>query len=279
MNVLLPTDIEDNNKLPPEAVDTAELILFMDKLFDSLNTSKRLAPSGKPLQGGVTTGSPHLAFWRSSIPFLQNMKFFCKNKNCLVSVPSIRNFIFSVRGFIRLTKNLLSKHKFKYVLTRAFNQDPLENFFGAIRSHGARHISPDASHFENSFKALLINNFLSSHSPNSNCENDESEGALNNLYSFLNQNLIVESDCSIESPIIPNLPPNVSLTRKSRVAENTLVYISGYLVRRLSKILKCSDCKQLLQSNHELVQNVDFIEARRYNENSKLLIPGSFFIT
>ncbi|XP_044746596.1 uncharacterized protein LOC123308113 [Coccinella septempunctata] len=58
-------NIEDENRLTPKSVDTAELILFMDKMFDSLNSSCRMAPASKPLKGGVSRGSPHQDFWTS----------------------------------------------------------------------------------------------------------------------------------------------------------------------------------------------------------------------
>ncbi|CAH1960952.1 unnamed protein product [Acanthoscelides obtectus] len=43
----------DRTGLESGAVDTAELILFFDKLFDSLNSNTKTAPSSKPLKGGL----------------------------------------------------------------------------------------------------------------------------------------------------------------------------------------------------------------------------------
>lgn len=39
--------------------DTAELILFLDKLFDSLNANSKVAPVTKPLKRSVTTSTTH----------------------------------------------------------------------------------------------------------------------------------------------------------------------------------------------------------------------------
>lgn len=129
ISILLVSDIDDRNKLPPEAVDTAELILILDELFDSLNSNNRLAPSGKPLKGGVNKNSSHLGFWKKSVEVLESMKYFSRKKQCLVTVPSLKNLIFTIKGFMRLTTKLLHEYQFKYILTRAFNQDPLEKFF------------------------------------------------------------------------------------------------------------------------------------------------------
>lgn len=49
------------------------------------------------------------------------------------------------------------------------------NFFGNVRSFGARNVSPNCVGFEGAFKALLLNNYNSPHSIQSNCEKDENE--------------------------------------------------------------------------------------------------------
>ncbi|KAF2886276.1 hypothetical protein ILUMI_19895 [Ignelater luminosus] len=81
--------------------------------------------------------------------------------------------------------NMLFEEKFQYVIPRNLNQDALENFFGCLRSHGVRNTSPDVSHFINSFKILIINNYMAVHSPGKNCEKDYSCGALDNLRCLL----------------------------------------------------------------------------------------------
>ena len=70
---------------------------------------------------------------------------------------------------------------FAFVLLQNCNQDPNENFFGSIRSHGVRNIKPTPAIFISSFKALLINNFKSNYSVGSNCENYDCDGALDSL--------------------------------------------------------------------------------------------------
>lgn len=36
----------------------------------------------------------------------------------------------------------VKEKSFKYLCLRRINQDPLENFFGRIRSHGVRNVNP-----------------------------------------------------------------------------------------------------------------------------------------
>lgn len=99
------------------------------------------------------------------------MKFVTKKgKNGTVS--SITNWLRTVENMELLTEKLLSDHNIKSVWGRHFNQDPLENFFGSIRSHGARNNSPTCAACEGAFASLLVNNISSNYSPGSNCEDD-----------------------------------------------------------------------------------------------------------
>lgn len=56
------------------------------------------------------------------------MKFFSLEKQRFVAIPTLNNLKFTVKGFIYLRQILLVRKNFKFVLTGAFNQDPLENF-------------------------------------------------------------------------------------------------------------------------------------------------------
>ncbi|ENN74456.1 hypothetical protein YQE_08948, partial [Dendroctonus ponderosae] len=167
----------DKNSLSPDAVDAADLILFLDQLFDSLNVLKSNKSQAKPLKHRVTIHSEHEVFWHNSLTILKkegNGSNFEKLK------------VYTKRRFTsKLLVKLLVEENFRFILTGAFNQDPLENFFSYVRSHGLRNTNPDASHFISPFKTLVVNNYISSHSPNSNCEMDIKTECLDNLRTFL----------------------------------------------------------------------------------------------
>lgn len=97
--------------------------------------------------------------------------------------------------------------KHKYVLTRSFNQDPLENFFSYIRSHGVRNVSPGAKQFSSSFKTLIVNNFMAYHSPFSNCEKDECDFLLQNMKTFFSR----ASDNGTPDRTIPMAIPQIDI--------------------------------------------------------------------
>lgn len=65
------------------------------------------------------------------------------------------NLIFTIKGILYLQNTLLNKKNFKHVLTGAFTQDPIENFFGYLRSHGVRNTNLDVQHFSSSSKTNL----------------------------------------------------------------------------------------------------------------------------
>ncbi|XP_022163982.1 uncharacterized protein LOC111029326 [Myzus persicae] len=66
---------EQEDKLNIAAADTAKLCLFIDKLFDSVNSSSTSVLPGKELRGAVFSTSAHWKFWNEAIQILESMKF------------------------------------------------------------------------------------------------------------------------------------------------------------------------------------------------------------
>jgi len=256
-------------------MDTANLILFLDKLFDSLNSSRRTGPPGKPLKAAVTFNSIHIGFWYDAIKVLSTMKYFCHKKNKFVTVPSLKNLIFTIKGFIYLSQNILKKYPNKYVTVRTFQQDSLENFFGCIRAHSVRENMPSASHFVCSFKALITNNFLSTHSPGANCEKDVSEGVLENLHNFVTSKVMDGINTLNEEIVEPEIPSILIKQKRSFISKCTSTYIAGFIAKKVLKKIKCNQCKNNILKSHSEA-NMDFIKARQY-KNSHLTKPGSYF--
>ncbi|XP_045461866.1 uncharacterized protein LOC123687845 isoform X1 [Harmonia axyridis] len=244
-------------------------------LIDSLNVSKIRNTQGKFLKEPITTKSEHEIFWKKSIKIFENMYFYDEKKQKNVVVPTIKNFIWTLKAFVYLKRRLLTEKNFKYILTGAFNQDCLENFFSYIRGHGVRNTNPNIGQFMSSFKCLTLNNFMSSHSVGSNCEEDLTSHCLDNLKSFvlskfpLPQNVVLE-DLNI---VIPKL---IVLEQKSKFSRCTLVYMCGFICKILFKdklIKQCDKCKKNLTFNSEELGDMDFIQVRQY-KHGKLTKPG-----
>lgn len=251
------------------------MILFLDNLFDSLNGKSKAAPSSKPLKGAVNRTSEHENFWNEALAILKTMKFYCVEKKKFIYVPSLKNLCFSLEGMKYLTRKLLQQKDFSYVMTGSFNQDPLENFFSYMRSHGCRNVNPGVFQFISSFKSLLVNNFMSAHSPYSNCQPDSND-CLDNLRSFLlNENIPGVHNLDPQ-PVAHSIGiPQIVLVKKTKVARCITSYISGYVARYLlNHFGKCNNCKENITYQDKNVSDHDYIIARQY-KNSKLTKAGT----
>lgn len=133
---------------------------------------------GKELLRNVTPNSKHENIWNNAKAVLKSMKFVSSKGSG--TVPSISNWIHTIDNMKLLKEKLFSEYNIKSIWCRHFNQDPLENFFGSIRSHGIRNVSPTCAAFESAFASLLVNNMSSNYSLGSNCEED----SCFNLHSF-----------------------------------------------------------------------------------------------
>ncbi|XP_063216691.1 uncharacterized protein LOC134527710 isoform X2 [Bacillus rossius redtenbacheri] len=236
--------------LPPEAADTADLFLFMDMLFDSVNGSSVRPKKGKLLRCAVTKTSPHVDFWHEAIQVLRTFNFVDKNgKNN--RPPSVKNWERTLCGW-KIIWSMLQKEGFKYFSLQSINQDPLENFFGCIRSHGIRNIMPSCSSFMSSFKTLLVNKFTSPHSLGSNCIKHDTQGSLDTLRVFLTDSLKqgeYNSDAAHDLDLChiafidKDDDPQCLGTDENPLSTSTKVYISGYIARKVMKpVGDCLEC-------------------------------------
>lgn len=163
----------ENGALSEEAQDTVDFIIFIDNLFDSLNGSFKNSKnrSGKDLLLNVTPTSKHKNFWIQARNILKTIKFITPSGSSR-SVPTVNNWLHTIKGMELLRDTIFNSFDMKSLWCRHMNQDPIENFFGSIRSHGLRNTSPTYSAFEAAFASLLINDMSSNYSPGSNCEED-----------------------------------------------------------------------------------------------------------
>lgn len=217
--------------------------MFGDKVFDSVNASSLAAVSMEHLKNAITNKSPHVPFWYEAIKVLNTMKAI-KNGREFVP-PTIKNWVKTLHGFIYLCTRI------SFLCTRNVNQDPLIIYFGCIRSHGVRNINSTCSSFIASYKTLIINNFMASHSPGANCEDDACDGVLESLKDFILANKTSPDiqNINIENFVDPtfNLRPK---TGKYIIEIETHEYIAGFLAKKILKAVKgCKICKNGLTSS------------------------------
>jgi hypothetical protein len=87
--------------LPNEAIGTANFILFVDKLFDSVNGSSIHPKENKPLRRAVSVNTGNMDCWN----VLRTVKF--SNEKREFVPPSITTWILSLKNLKLLWRKLL----------------------------------------------------------------------------------------------------------------------------------------------------------------------------
>ncbi|CAK1588706.1 unnamed protein product [Parnassius mnemosyne] len=264
--------LADKNILPTESKDTADLLIFMDNIFDSVNGSNLKNKYAKPLLGPVTPNSVHHKTWVEAIQMFEKMSFITASGK-KETVPTVANWVWTLKGIQMLLKKLKDKHNISSVWLRHLNQDPLENFFSAVRSHGCRNNNPTCDQFESAFATLLINNLSSVHTQGKNCEND----LCNALYSFvLNENTkATATSINIQNILDINLE-SVEMKKNDPRVFAPLQYVSGYFLKKAkSKFFKnCSICNTDFCSDEQ----IEYIKYREYAGRRWLCSPSNKLI-
>ena len=151
---------------------------------------------------------------------------------------------------------------FKQLKTKHLNQDPLENFFGLVRDHGAGNTKPTCFQFIGHFKALVINNLTHFHTWGANCDDNEGSFLLSwqNYLAFQDESVLDET-CEEEE--IPrsrrhskrkgpgNLRKKKIVSYHNPIPEKGNIYtdiggIMKQLKRKVPSLDSCSHCRELL---------------------------------
>lgn len=246
--------------------DTAEIILFFDRLFDSVN-GHTLKPE-KPLRVAVSHNSPHFPFWERAIKRLHRMRFVdTTDKNQLKDSTILKNWISTVQGFCKLWIILKKTYEFKYLKPRILNQDSLRHFFKQIRSFGVRNTNPTCAEFENSFKTLLINNLTLPRTVENNSENKVDGSLLFTLKEFIRPENRY-SDSSPKDAHILDLETETTFLDETYNYRNICNSIAAKILSN-SRIKGCGTCKNLLTdtAKSELVSSNDLLETFKDAEN------------
>lgn len=100
-----------------------------------------------------------------------------------------------------------------------------------------KNTNPTCFHFQSSFKSLIINNLISSHSVGANCQTDNCEN-LTNLKQLLTLNAVFNSNPKeINYPKVCQIPikQNYIIPPKSKLALTCQAYVTGAIVNQVKK--------------------------------------------
>ncbi|CAH2090911.1 unnamed protein product [Euphydryas editha] len=174
----------------------------------------------------------------------------------------------TLEGIQNVWKILYQKYSFDTLLTRNLNQDPIEIFFGNIRSYGVRNVAPNTITFEGAYKSLLLNNYNAPHSIRSNCEEDKNK-CLQTIDFFLTEKPSSDIPEDKNDNFTFNLETLHSKTKEDKGQSN---YVCGWVVAKcFKKITKlCKICRSNLNEKCEVEGNA-LIRAKEFNKNKKWL--------
>ncbi|KAJ3650217.1 hypothetical protein Zmor_021918 [Zophobas morio] len=259
---------------------TASFVKFCDTLFDSLNSKCK---ETKPMRRPLTDNSEHMKFWAEAKVRLNDLKFF-KNGKEVHAPPSVQNFIVTIRNIERLWEKLKTLG-FKYFATRSIQQDPLENFFGKIRSLCGDNTKPTLIQFLAAYKACMLHSKI----PNSDKTNCESANTILLTTNVSSTTLISSASVNLnESPTTSNFqteqsflqslptqkPSTLVIKELAQIRINTAAYIAGFICRKLLST-KCVTCREALLSD-KVTDIHAYIVLK--DMGNKLMYPSEVFV-
>lgn len=205
---------------------TVLFVRKLDRIFDFLNSR---SPFNKGFKKPIY--SYNLQFYKEEaenwIQYLYQLQdangtplHLSKRKTFVIG------FVTAIRSVLFVSEKLLAKHYYKYVLTFKFSQDHLEIFFSILRSRWGFNNNPNCVQVIVAIKKLLLKNDVAAPStgncaPLTEIENDD-ENELEDL---------LDVNCD---------------DRNVYFKDSVLYYISGYIVRKLLKKIKCNSCRLAL---------------------------------
>jgi hypothetical protein len=263
---------QSGEKLPVEALATADFVKQIDCLFDIFNSSSRF--DSKIYKQALCEDSPSFEFLTSILNIFQEIE-------CLdikVQPPCFAGWRQTIKALLLLWDDVKKIDGVQYLMTRKINQDGLENSFSSIRRKGGFCMTPAPKQFVDSYKHILINTCITL-SSRSNCEGDSA----NILLDLLN---VPADNPSASTPAVLDIDedidiPDEDIEAPGSVRSNVLLYVAGYAAFRYLGSHNCSDCQSLLLGslNEHLNASSVLIKYKAYNQaDSGLHVPAAPFL-
>jgi len=179
---------------------------------------------------------------------------------------------------------LKSEYNVSFLLTSRLNQDSLENLFSTIRGRGGHRDNPGPVHFQSAFKQVILLNMLMP-AASANCKSDDEGDCVLSVNDFTVSNAVLpnhqthsSTSSACQVPLLAVDGAFGALENKSSCTsdvaiQNTLMYVTGYVCRKVLDKHRCERCRHaMLRSDTTVVEQRDlFCVHKAYN-----LARGSF---
>jgi len=235
----------------------------MNDIFDLLNTRNFLDKTvyKKPIYKKDETFLK--LFTTSAIDYLESLqtRVYNKQTKSFDFIPVINSgrktgfngLIVCLKSIIALFDDVIKTDLMDFILSYKISQDHIEMFFSAIRSRGGFCNNPTASQFESAYKRLLIHTEITT-SIQANCMRlDETE-----ILTVTSSSQRIESDsleyfCTAGIDIDEEEDTSMFLyleqSQYTSYLMDTTQYISGFVVRKITKIIKCQECAEVISES------------------------------
>ncbi|KAH9379670.1 hypothetical protein HPB48_000545 [Haemaphysalis longicornis] len=177
--------------------------------------------------------------------------------------PVQAGVLISTTSALQIQHQLLSVHKFKFVLLCRLTQDALENLFSCIRS---RHPVPRALEFKLMLRLIMLSQFFKP-SRKGSYDIDDSVDLLEfvEMKKAAQKNSVEAAEVELltDSLLDDDAPPLDDVQMES------LVYVAGYVTHSVSKKFKlCDTCRECLQAE-PVEQNEQLLKLKSYRSLSQ----------
>ncbi|KAJ1531565.1 hypothetical protein ONE63_000238 [Megalurothrips usitatus] len=230
-------------------IPTASTFRVLDRLFDSTNGPGRKDKPKKD-RTHVTDGSYHEAHWREMIARMEKWVFIRKGTGERHVPPCLSGFIDNLRTLGRIWQTVKRKG-FTELNLRKLNQDPLKNYFGAIRQTCGDGSDPTIPQLVSGMKNVLVQQ-VSAPGRNSNCVQDD--GKFFSDLAELIETASYEPVAHTEEPaLLRGADPRENSVRAIKSTKLTRQGPSLTCAKICSKVLaltnKCAVCKTTLTTD------------------------------
>jgi hypothetical protein len=142
----------------------------------------------------------------------------------------------------------------EYLCTYKLQQDHLEVFFGAVRMRNGWSYNPTPAQFRYAFRKLLLHagkSIMSSSTGNCLPQDETvllSVSGSKNMYGRINDTTesVVSLDENNSDILHRQIHEKGCIVQHCRVCSSAILYISGYYVQTLEKVVHCEDCRNAL---------------------------------
>lgn len=273
----------DREKKLPEFAGSLQTVIFMkvcNLVFDILD-SKNVYCDFKRFKNPICSGNVCEVF-----EFMDRIEIYFKNLT-IDEIPLLQclrrtGFLGALTGFHvarQLFKEYVLTDQIECIRMHTTNQDELENFFGRSRASLGNNTNPTSYQF-----ACFMRNFLSfelvqfTTAGNCSLSDDYMKLAPLKLYDKF-PNIPFKFSSQLRAPV-----KKIQKTMNTRNKGNkfdpesvesfeneAIMYISGFVQKRIVELIKCLNCSSMLQDPNESIKSA-FIEFRDKGDDDKRLL-------